>query len=211
VVVAIIVVIIAAVGGYYVYASVKGTTSSSSTSTNTSFVHCTSSPTNECAEIGTSYGTMYIELFNASAPRTVANFVYFAQTGFYDNLVWHRIVPNFVIQTGDPNSRNGANRSGWGQGGDPSRQVPLETVASLKNNYSFIGMARSSSPNSGSSQFYVNLKDNPSLDGQYTVFGQVLDGMAVANQIAALPVDSNGAPTGSPLPMMTNVTIINSY
>jgi cyclophilin family peptidyl-prolyl cis-trans isomerase len=158
------------------------------------------------ATLSTSDGNIDVELYPAQAPKTVANFVSLAQSGFYNNLVWHRIVKGFVIQTGDPNSRNaGGNNNTWGQGGS-SQTVPLEIDSSLHNLAGYLGMARSSDVNSGSSQFYINLADNPSLDGSYTVFGKVTAGMNVALTIGNVPVypQSNQPITAV---FLTNVTI----
>ena len=140
----------------------------------------------------------------------MSNFISLAKSGFYTNLVWHRIVKGFVIQTGDPNTKNGGgDQSTWGQGGS-NQTVPLEIVPTLHNTVGYLGMARGSSVNSGSSQFYINVANNSaSLDGQYTVFGYVLDGMSVALQISDVPVNSASVPT--PLVFMTGVTIVNSY
>ncbi|MDA4121427.1 MAG: peptidylprolyl isomerase [Thaumarchaeota archaeon] len=140
------------------------------------------------ARIDTSLGSFEVELFPACAPSTVANFVSLAHSGFYNNLVWHRIVKGFVIQTGDPNTRNGINstRATWGTGGS-NQTVPLEICSSLHNYRGYLGMARGSNPSSGSSQFYVNLSNgtsNLSLDGNYTVFGKVTSGMGVVDAIA---------------------------
>lgn len=143
---------------------------------------------------GTSLGTIEVELFPSCAPKTVASFVNLSQTGFYNNLVWHRIVKGFVIQTGDPNTRNGVNstRSSWGQGGSHPT-VPLEICSWLHNDRGYLGIARSTDPNSGSSQFYVNLVNNTSgtsnLDGNYTVFGRVISGMNIVDQVAKVPVE----------------------
>ena len=140
------------------------------------------------ATLTTSNGTIVVELYRAQAPKTVNNFVSLAQSGFYSNLVWHRIVQGFVIQTGDPNTQGGGgNRNTWGQGGS-AQTVPLEIDNSLHNNLGYLGMARSSDVNSGSSQFYINLANNNSLDGKYTVFGRVITGMDVANTIAKTQV-----------------------
>jgi cyclophilin family peptidyl-prolyl cis-trans isomerase len=159
------------------------------------------------ARIDTSMGSMEVELFPNAAPQTVANFVNLSKSGFYDNLVWHRIVAGFVIQTGDPLTRNGGgNRSLWGTGGS-SKTVPLETNSSLHNYVCYLGMARSSDPNSGTSQFYINLKNNTSLDGSYTVFGRVISGMNVANDIAGVPVNSNDQPL-NPV-YMTSITVLS--
>jgi cyclophilin family peptidyl-prolyl cis-trans isomerase len=150
------------------------------------------------AKLDTSLGVIEIELFNRSAPKTVTNFVHLAQSGFYNNLVWHRVVQGFVIQTGDPNTRNGGgDRATWGQGGS-GQTVPLEIDPTLHNYAGYVGMARGSDPNSGSSQFYINLSNssqNTALDGKYTVFGKVISGMDVALAIGNVPVDpSNDQP-----------------
>lgn len=159
------------------------------------------------ARINTSMGSMEVELFPTAAPKTVANFVSLSKSGFYDSLVWHRIVSGFVIQTGDPLTRNGGgNRTLWGTGGS-SQTVPLETNPDLHNYVCYIGMARSTAPNSGTSQFYINLKNNTSLDGSYTVFGRVVTGMNVANAIAGVQVNSSDQPV-NPV-YMTSVTILS--
>jgi dolichyl-diphosphooligosaccharide--protein glycosyltransferase len=199
-VVAIIAVVIAAAAGWYVYNNYLGTTATSTTTVNSSIIY---------AKIGTTFGTIEVELFASQTPKTVSNFVNLSESGFYNNLVWHRIVAGFVIQTGDPNTRNGGgNRATWGQGGSP-KTVPLEIVPSLHNDYGYLGMARSSDPNSGSSQFYINLANNTNLDGSYTVFGKVISGMNYALEIGNVPVNSTN---DQPLTLvyMTNVTILSS-
>ncbi len=160
------------------------------------------------AKINTSKGLIEVELYQKAAPKTVTNFVNLANSRFYDNLVWHRIVKGFVIQTGDPNTRNGGgDRSLWGTGGS-SQTVPLEIDSSLHNNVGYLGMARSQDPNSGSSQFYINLADNNSLDGQYTVFGKVISGMDYAFAIGDVPVNSQSQSI-DPV-YVTSITISNS-
>lgn len=143
----------------------------------------------EYARVDTSLGSFNVELFPSCAPRTVANFVSLANSGFYDNLTWHRIVPGFVIQTGDPNSRNGLNstRSTWGLGGS-NQTVPLEWCGRLHNYAGSLAMARKGGDvNSGTSQFFIDLSnstDNLSLDGNYTVFGKVISGMNIVQDLA---------------------------
>jgi cyclophilin family peptidyl-prolyl cis-trans isomerase len=166
------------------------------------------------ATLSTSNGTIVVELYPAQAPKTVANFVSLAQKGFYTNLVWHRIHPGFVIQTGDPTTQNaGGNNNTWGQGGSP-QTVPLEIDSSLHNYAGYLGMARGNDVNSGSSQFYINLADtnSGSLDGKYTVFGRVISGMDVANAIAKAPIYS--PPDGQPIyplsVLLKSVTITGS-
>lgn len=203
-VVLIIIVVIAAAGGWYVYSTYIATTTTT-TSTNQIIY----------GKIYTTRGVMDIELFQSKAPQTVANFVQLAESGFYDNLVWHRIVWNFVIQSGDPLTRNaGGNRSLWGTGGS-NTSVPLE-VSSLQNNYGYIGLAHSSASTSGSSQFYINLNNNTNLDGQYTVFGYVTSGMNVALAISNATVYESQSSPYYQQPVdpsayeIINVTILNS-
>jgi cyclophilin family peptidyl-prolyl cis-trans isomerase len=151
-------------------------------------------------------GTIQVELYPAQAPKTVANFVSLAQSGFYNNLTWHRVVKGFVIQTGDPTSKNaGGDNNTWGQHGSP-QTVPLEIDSSLRNLAGTLGMARSSDPNSGSSQFYINLADNPSLDGNYTVFGKVTARMDVALTIGNVLVYPRSSQPITPV-FLTNVII----
>jgi len=180
------------------------------------------------AKLGTSMGDIYVELFPACAPKTVGNFENLANTGFYDNLVWHRIYKGFVIQTGDPNTRNAVNstRSTWGNGGS-SNTVPLEICSWLHNYAGYVGMARQGNHtyglNSGTSQFYV-LTDNQTasayqlLEGYYTIFGKVISGMNVVCSISKVQVyESPAVPSGSPLTdqpitpvFLDNVTMISA-
>ena len=150
------------------------------------------------AKLNTSQGVMEVQLLPSAAPKTVQNFVNLANSGFYDNLVWHRIVKGFAIQTGDPNTRNGGgNPSTWGQGSS-NQTVPLE--ATLNNDQWTLAMARGSDPNSASSQFFINLVNNTSVlnapGNSYTVFGKITQGTAVAQAIANLPVASSCASSG---------------
>lgn len=148
------------------------------------------------ATLSTTDGTIVVQLFPASAPKTVANIVSLAKSGFYSDLVWHRIVRTSpgVIQTGDPNTRGGTtDRSTWGTGGS-SQTVPYENNT-LHNARGFLGMARSQDLNSGSSQFYINMADNSFLDPlHYTVFGQVLSGMSAADALWNTPTNSQDQP-----------------
>ncbi|MDA4128360.1 MAG: peptidylprolyl isomerase [Thaumarchaeota archaeon] len=173
-------------------------TSTSSSSSTSPFVY---------ARIDTTLGCIEVELFPSSAPATVANFVSLANSGFYSNLVWHRIVAGFVVQTGDSLTKNGGgDRSLWGTGGS-GHTVPLEvTNTSLRNDRGYLGMARGTDINSGTSQFYINLASNPTLDGKYTVFGKVITGMAVVDAIASVPVNSSSQPI-NPV-FVTSITIL---
>ncbi|HZW55895.1 MAG TPA: peptidylprolyl isomerase [Nitrososphaerales archaeon] len=205
VVVAVIVAIVAAGAGWYAYSTFGSTARSIMTTTTTSPIIY--------AKIFTPMGVMEVELYASLTPKTVANFVDLAKSGFYNDLTWHRIVKGFVIQTGDPTTKNGGGvRSTWGQHGS-NQTVPLEIVPSLHNTIGTLGMARTSDPNSGSSQFYINLANNTNLDGQYTVFGKVISGMNVAQSIANVPTypESSAYPDQPINPiLLTNVTILNS-
>ncbi len=182
----LVIIIIVAVG-WYVYASAQSANPNAAPS---GIVY---------AKLNTAQGTIEVELYQNSAPKTVTNFVSLAKSGFYDNLVWHRIskANPAVIQTGDPTTRNGGGSrtgpGGWGTGGS-SQTVPLEIDNSLHNNVGYLGMARSADPNSGSSQFYINLANNNYLDGQYTVFGKVISGIDSAYAIENVPVNSQNQP-----------------
>lgn len=160
--------------------------------------------------IETSAGVIVAELFPSSAPRTVANFVSLANAGFFTGLVWHRIVRGFVIQTGDPLSKDGGgDRNRWGTGGS-GQTIPLEVRAGLRNDAGCLGMARSQDPNSASSQFYINLADNEFLNGQYAVFGKVVSGLEVAMALGSLPVDPADRPAVPAQAMVRSITIRNS-
>jgi cyclophilin family peptidyl-prolyl cis-trans isomerase len=137
---------------------------------------------------GTSLGSFDMELFPQYAPKTVANFVSLVNTGFYDNLTWHRIEKGFVIQAGDPNTKNGGGiRSEWGQG-TSGTTIPFEN-SSLHNYQWYVGMASTAAGVGGSSQFYINLVNNTSLDGKYAVFGKVINGTNVVAEIGQLPTE----------------------
>ena len=151
------------------------------------------------AVIDTKFGEIKFQLFDNIAPKTTANFVKLANSGFYDGTVFHRIMPGFVIQGGDPNTIKG-DRSTWGLG-DAGYTIPPEFTNSVNFTKGMVGMARGGDPNSGSSQFFITLGDAPWLNGQYTLFGQVISGQDVVDQIASLktttdnnqPVDADSA------------------
>ncbi len=155
-------------------------------------------------KIQTKFGDIDLEFFPDAAPKTVENFRKLANSGFYDNLVFHRIVPGFVIQGGDPNTKDDSSRSRWGTGG-PGWNVKAEFNKN-KHSRGALSMARSQDPNSAGSQFFIVLKDAAFLDGQYTVFGKVTSGMDVVDKIAALKVDSMDAPANSSDARMTKIT-----
>jgi cyclophilin family peptidyl-prolyl cis-trans isomerase len=142
--------------------------------------------------IKTEFGDITVEFYSDDAPKTVENFKKLAKIGFYDGLIFHRIVPGFVIQGGDPHTKDTANKVKWGTG-DPGWNIKAEFN---KNTHSrgILSMARSQDPDSAGSQFFIILKDSKFLDGKYTVFGKVISGMDIVDKIAAIRTDSTDAP-----------------
>lgn len=151
------------------------------------------------------YGTVTVELDSESAPATVENFVSLARDGFYDGLTFHRIIKNFMIQGGDPN--------GNGTGGSEKTIVGEFKSNGYSNNLNHtrgaISMARSSSYDSASSQFFIVHADSPHLNGDYACFGYVVSGINIVDKICedAEPTDSNGTIPASSQPVITSVTI----
>lgn len=150
-----------------------------------------STATGDTAVITTNYGAITLKLYNDVAPKTVANFEKLANSGFYDGTIFHRIMPGFVIQGGDPNTRNGS-RDTWGTG-DAGYTIPPE-FSDLNFSMYTLGMARGADVNSGSSQFFITVGDASFLDGKYTLFGQVTAGQDVVNKIASLQTNSQNQP-----------------
>jgi len=139
-------------------------------------------------------GTFMIEFFPEDAPNTVRNFLQLVESGYYDGTVFHRIIPGFMIQAGDPNTKDPeSDRSLWGQGG-PGYQIK-EEFNTLQHDRGIVSMARSNHVDSAGSQFFIVHKDSPHLDGEYTVFGRLVPGLPnVLNHIASLETDGNNAP-----------------
>ncbi len=135
-------------------------------------------------------GKIKLELYPEIAPKTVANFEKLVRSGFYDGLTFHRIIPNFMIQGGDP--------LGNGMGGSDERIVGEFALNGFKNDLKHergvISMARSQMPNSASSQFFIMHADAPHLDGSYAAFGRVTEGIEVVDEIAAVPTDFSDRP-----------------
>ena len=130
-------------------------------------------------------GVIKVELDPSAAPKTVENFESLVEKGFYDGLIFHRVIPGFMIQGGCP--------EGTGMGG-PGHHIVGEFAANgfdnpIKHTRGVISMARSMNPNSAGSQFFIMHKDAPHLDGQYAAFGRVVEGMEVVDEIASIPTD----------------------
>jgi cyclophilin family peptidyl-prolyl cis-trans isomerase len=125
------------------------------------------------AVIETNKGVIKFKFFEADAPNTVANFIKLADSKFYDGLLWHRVEPGFVIQGGDPNG-NGSGGPGYTIKAEFNKNPHLDGT---------VAMARANDPDSAGSQFYICLGPQPMLDGKYTVFGQVIEGLDVVHKI----------------------------
>ena len=145
----------------------------------------------QIAVIETNFGNIVIQLFPDVAPGHVENFVKLAQDGFYDGTTFHRVIPDFMIQGGDPNSKD-EDRSNDGQGG-PGFTINAE-FTDVPHKRGILSMARAQDPNSAGSQFFIVVKDSNFLDGQYTVFGEVIEGMDVADKIVNVKRDGNDNP-----------------
>jgi len=125
------------------------------------------------------------------APETVRNFEKLAKSGFYDGTLFHRVIPGFMIQGGDPNTKR-PDKSKWGTGG-PSYTIKAE-FNSKSHLRGVVSMARAMDPDSAGSQFFIVTTDSTFLDRQYTAFGEVIGGIDVADKIVNLPRDSNDCP-----------------
>jgi cyclophilin family peptidyl-prolyl cis-trans isomerase len=152
---------------------------------------------NPHAKIETTMGDIEIELFKADAPKTVENFETLAKKGFYDGIIFHRVIPDFMVQTGDP--------TGTGMGG-PGYKFNDEFSPKLKHDKPGILSMANSGPNSNGSQFFITEVATPWLDKKHSVFGQVVKGMDVVKKIAAAPRDYNDKPK-TPI-AMKKVTIL---
>jgi peptidyl-prolyl cis-trans isomerase B (cyclophilin B) len=148
-------------------------------------------------------GTMTLELYPEIAPITVANFVKLANEGFYNGLIFHRVIAGFMVQGGDP--------TGTGMGG-PGYQIKGEFSSNgvkntLKHTRGVISMARSMQPNSAGSQFFIMHKDAPHLDGSYAAFGKLTDGFDVLDRIAGVATNWSDKPLKPQ--RMASVTVVN--
>ena len=135
-------------------------------------------------------GKIELELYPEAAPKTVANFLKLVGEGFYDGLIFHRVIPGFMIQGGDP--------QGTGMGGAKEKIVGEFRANghnnTLKHTRGVISMARAFDPNSASSQFFIMHADAPHLDGQYAAFGKVISGMDAVDAVASIPTDYSDRP-----------------
>lgn len=148
--------------------------------------------------IETSMGDIFVELYPDIAPKTVSNFKALVKSGFYKDMIFHRVIKNFMIQTGDP--------TGTGNGGNSRKIVGEFSSNGIENNLAHergvISMARANDKNSASSQFFIVHKTYPSLDGNYAAFGKTIAGLEVVDKIATTKTDNNDKPT-------TDINLIN--
>jgi len=134
--------------------------------------------------IETEMGTIKLELFPQEAPNHVANFLDLVNTGFYTGLTWHRVIRDFVIQSGDPKG-DGSGNAGY---------VITAEFSNLPHNPGTLSMARGNDPNTASCQFFICLSRRPDLDGRYSIFGRTIEGMDVVLKIGQVATDENDKP-----------------
>ena len=148
---------------------------------------------NTLATLQTDMGDITLKFFYDKAPHHVQNFVDLAASGFYDGTLFHRVIPGFMIQGGDPNTKKAEDPTHpYGTGGS-GKNVNAE-FNDVSHKRGILSMARSQNPNSASSQFFIVVKDSTFLDNQYSAFGEVVSGMEVADKIAAAPRGANDRP-----------------
>ncbi|HEY6206659.1 MAG TPA: peptidylprolyl isomerase [Chthoniobacterales bacterium] len=146
---------------------------------------------NEVAVIKTTEGDMVVEFWNDAAPNTIENFKKLARSGFYNGIIFHRIVRGFMIQGGDPNTKDPGKESSYGMG-DPGYKIKAE-FNDHSHDRGVISMARGPDPDSAGSQFFICLGRQPRLDHQYTTFGKLIKGDDVLDKIGNTPVTRNNS------------------
>jgi peptidyl-prolyl cis-trans isomerase B (cyclophilin B) len=144
------------------------------------------------AIIKTKFGEIEIKLFPDKAPKHVENFIKLAKSGFYNGTIFHRVIPGFMIQGGDPNTKDLNKKELYGMGG-PGHSVKAE-FNDIPHKRGIVSMARSNDPDSAGSQFFIVVEESPFLDGKSTVFGQVVKGMGFADKIVMQPRDARDNP-----------------
>jgi len=151
----------------------------------------------------TNKGDITLEMMEGDAPKTVANFVKLAKEGFYDGTKFHRVIKDFMIQGGDPQTKDDALSARWGTGG-PGYQFEDEIHANNKNNTGTLAMANAG-PNTNGSQFFINTANNNFLDGKHTVFGKVVLGLDVVGAIEGCETNASDKPVA---PMVIERTLV---
>ncbi len=150
------------------------------------------------AIIKTKFGDIHIKFFPDLAPRHVENFIKLAKAGFYNGTIFHRVIPGFMIQGGDPNTKSSLRKETYGLGGPKdAKGEPITLKAEFSDvphTRGIVSMARASQPDTAGSQFFIVVENSPSLDRKYTVFGEVIKGMGVADKIVQLPRNEQDLP-----------------
>ena len=150
------------------------------------------------AIIKTKFGDMHIKLYPDVAPNHVENFIKLAKSGFYDGTIFHRVIPGFMIQGGDPNTKNSLRKDTYGQGGPKNEKgnpiVLKAEFSDIPHKRGIVSMARANEPDTAGSQFFVVVEPSPFLDGKYTAFGEVIKGLGVADRIVSVPRNDHDLP-----------------
>ncbi|HEY7533542.1 MAG TPA: peptidylprolyl isomerase [Nitrospiraceae bacterium] len=150
------------------------------------------------AIIKTKFGDMHVKFFPDLAPRHVENFVKLAQSGFYNGTIFHRVIPGFMIQGGDPNTKDSLKKETYGQGGPKDEKGnPILLKAEFSetpHKRGIVSMARADQPDTAGSQFFIVVENSPFLDRRYTVFGEVIKGLGVADKIVQVPRNDRDLP-----------------
>jgi|SRR5215467_54311 peptidyl-prolyl cis-trans isomerase B (cyclophilin B) len=150
------------------------------------------------AIIKTKFGEMEMKFYPDLAPNHVENFIKLAKSGFYNGTIFHRVIPGFMIQGGDPNTKNSLRKETFGQGGpkdDKGNPILLKAeFTDTPHKRGIVSMARANEPDTAGSQFFIVVEDSFFLDRKYTVFGQVTKGLGIADKIAGLPRNDHDLP-----------------
>ena len=150
------------------------------------------------AIIKTKFGDIHIKLYPDVAPNHVGNFIKLAKSGFYDGTIFHRVIPGFMIQGGDPNTKNSLRKDTYGQGGPKDEKGnPILLKAEFSDTphkRGIVSMARANEPDTAGSQFFIVVEPSPSLDRKYTAFGEVTRGLGVADKIVNVPRNDHDLP-----------------
>jgi peptidyl-prolyl cis-trans isomerase B (cyclophilin B) len=150
------------------------------------------------AIIKTKFGEIHLKFYSDVAPNHVENFIKLAKSGFYDGTIFHRVIPGFMIQGGDPNTKNSLRKDTYGQGGpkdEKGNPILLKAEFSdIPHKRGIVSMARANEPNTAGSQFFVVVEQSPFLDRKYTAFGEVTKGLGVADKIVSLPRNDHDLP-----------------
>jgi peptidyl-prolyl cis-trans isomerase B (cyclophilin B) len=150
------------------------------------------------AVIKTKFGDIYIKFYPDAAPNHVQNFIKLAKSGFYDGTIFHRVIPGFMIQGGDPNTKSSLRKETYGQGGpkdEKGNPVLLKAEFSdIPHKRGIVSMARANEPDTAGSQFFIVVEQSPFLDGKYTAFGEVTKGLGVADKIVNVPRNDRDLP-----------------